>query len=713
MNKNLIKILLGLLVLSLLIIFSSSNELRYLDLKNIKENATFARDFYGENQMFFIFGYVIIYILSTSVSLPLATFLTLVGGAVFGHLHAILLVSFASTVGATLNFLLARFILKDFIQKKFKKAFVTINNSIISDGKTYLLSLRLIPLFPFFLINLIMGLTPMRIWPFFWVSQVGMLPATIIYVNAGVEIAQINSIESIFSYKLIVALTLIGLLPLIGKFIIKIINKRKIYKNYKKPKSFDYNMVVIGGGAAGLVTSYVSAAANAKVALIESNKMGGDCLNTGCVPSKAIIKTAKILHYFKHSKEYGIENLTAEIRFKDVMARVKKVISKIEPNDSSDRYKKLGVECINGKAKITSPWEVAIGERTITTRSITIATGATPLIPQIAGLTSIDYLTSETIWSLEELPKKLLVLGGGPLGCELAQCFARLGSQVTLVEKLDKILNRGDKEVSKFLQQQFAEEGIIVYTSCQAKMFKTETSKSYLLVSHHGKEKSLSFDKVLVALGRKANTANLGLEKLGIKLASNGMITVDKTLRTNIPNIFASGDVCGPFQLTHASSYQAWFCAVNGLFDNLFSLKANYSNMPEATFTDPEVATVGLNEKTANYANIKYETTLFALKNLDRAIVDGNDKGFVKILTVPKKDKILGVTIVGQHASSLISEFVLALNNNLGLKKIIASIHIYPSLTEANKNAAVEWQREHLPNNLLKITRSIHRWRRS
>lgn len=481
---------------------------------------------------------------------------------------------------------------------------------------------------------------------------------------------------------------------------------------YKKPKSFDYNVMVIGAGSAGLVSSYIAAAVKAKVALVEKHKMGGDCLNTGCVPSKALIRSAKMLSYARRAKDFGFKDASVDYDFSEVMDRVQSVIKQVEPHDSVERYTELGVECITGEAKIIDPYRIQVGDKLYSTRSIIIATGARPFVPPIPGVEKVGYLTSDNIWELRTLPKRLVVLGGGPIGSEMTQCFSRLGSEVYQIEMLPQILIREDQEVSDIVTERFKEDGVHVMTDHKAKEFLVENGEKVLVCEYQGNDVRISFDEVLVAVGRKPNTTGFGLEELGIETVRPGVIKSDPFLRTKYPNIYVCGDVAGPYQFTHTAGHQAWYAAVNALFSPYKKFKADYSVIPWCTFTDPEVARVGLNEKEAKENNIPYEVTTYGIDDLDRAIADSEDHGFVKVLTVPGKDRILGVTIVGTHAGDLISEYVLAMKHNLGLNKILGTIHIYPTLAEANKYAAGNWRKDHVPKKLMAFLEKFHAWRR-
>jgi pyruvate/2-oxoglutarate dehydrogenase complex dihydrolipoamide dehydrogenase (E3) component/uncharacterized membrane protein YdjX (TVP38/TMEM64 family) len=664
-------------------------------------------------------GFFIAYVAVTGLSLPGAAVMTLLAGAIFGLLWGVVIVSFASTIGATLAFLASRFLLRDWVQVRFGDKLKRINEGVEREGPFYLFALRLVPAFPFFAINLLMGLTPMPARTYFWVSQVGMLAGTIAYVYAGTKLGEFR-----ISGGLIAAFVLLGIFPLIAKRVLDAINARRVYARWAnaKPTKFDRNVIVIGAGSTGLVAALIAAAVKAKVTLIEKHLMGGDCLNTGCVPSKALIKTARVLSMIRNSKEYGIKWTRAEFDFADVMERVQRVIKTVEPHDSAERFTSLGVECIKGEAKIVSPWaveiETSLGKKQIlTTRSIVIAAGARPFVPPIPGIEKMDCLTSDTVWQLRKLPQRLVVLGGGPIGSELAQAFARLGAKVVQVEMLPRILPREDPEVSEMVRKKFAEEGIDVLTGHKAKQFLEEQTRKVLVCEHEGKDVRIEFDALLCAVGRVANTKGYGLEELGIGVTKARTVETNEFLQTIYPNIFACGDVAGPYQFTHTGSHQAWYAAVNSLFSPLLWLrggrfKADYAVIPWATFTDPEVARVGLSETEAKEQKIPYEVTVYGIDDLDRAIADSTAHGMVKVLTVPGKDKILGATIVGEHAGDLIAEYVAAMRHGFGMNKILGTIHIYPTLVEANKYAAGNWKKAHAPQGLLKQVERFHAWMR-
>jgi len=659
--------------------------------------------------------YFVIYVVATALSLPGATLLTLAGGAVFGLWWGLLIVSFASTIGATLAFLIARFLLRDWVQARFGARLKAIDAGVQRDGAFYLFTLRLVPAFPFFLINLLMGLTAMKARTFFWVSQIGMLAGTIVYVNAGTQLGQLESLAGIVSPGLLASFALLGIFPLIARRIVDWVQARRVYAGWTRPARFERNLVVIGAGAAGLVSAYIAAAVKAKVTLIEKHKMGGDCLNTGCVPSKALIRSARLLSQMAHSRHYGIARADAQWSFAELMARVQRVVGEIAPHDSIERYTGLGVEIIEGTAKIVSPWVVDItcadgSRQRLSTRSIVIAAGARPFVPPIPGLDQVEYLTSDTVWNLRELPKRLVVLGGGPIGCELAQTFARLGSIVTQVEMAPRLLMREDPEVSELVRQRFIADGVTVALEHVAKQFVREDGEQILIAEHAGQQIRIPFDAVLVAVGRAANLTGYGLEELGIPVGRT--VDTNDYLQTRFPNIYAAGDVAGPYQFTHTAAHQAWYAAVNALFDPFRKFRADYSVIPWATFTEPEVARVGLNELEAKEKGIAHEVTVYGIDDLDRAIADGEAHGFVKVLTEPGRDRILGVTLVGEHAGDLIAEYVLAMKHGIGLNKILGTIHIYPTMAEANKYVAGVWKKAHAPQKLLGWVERFHGWRR-
>ena len=688
---------------------------RYLSLEYVKSQQGHLEAWRAANPLVAALSFFGLYIGVTALSLPGATILTLAAGAIFGLGWGSLIASFAASIGATLAFLMSRVVLRDWVQAKFGERLAAINEGVRKDGAFYLFSLRVVPLFPFFLINLAMGLTRIRVLTYYWVSQIGMLLGTLVYVNAGTQLARIDKLADVASPGVLASLALLGLFPLIAKKGVELFRARKATRRWKKPVRFDRNLVVIGAGSAGLVSAYIAAAVKAKVTLVEKHRLGGDCLYTGCVPSKALIRSARFLSLVKRAPEFGMRSAHAEFDFSDAMARVQRVIQAIEPHDSIERYAGLGVDVVMGSARIVSPWEVEVTQADgqvsrLTTRSIVIATGARPFVPPIPGIEQVEVLTSENIWNLRQRPERLVVLGGGPIGSELAQTFARLGSRVTQVEQAPRLLMREDVDASDLVTARFRNEGIDVLLDHTAKRIEVIDGEKVLIAEHANAEVRITFDALLVAVGRHANLTGFGLEELGV--TTGRTVEVNAYLQTNFPNIYAAGDVAGPYQFTHTASHQAWYAAVNALFDPFKKFRVDYRVIPWATFVDPEVAHVGLNELEATEKKVPYEVTTYALDDLDRAIADGEAHGFVKVLTVPGKDRILGATIVGEHAGDLLAEFVLAMKHGIGLNKILGTIHTYPTMAEANKAVAGNWKRAHAPQRLLARVERFHAWRR-
>lgn len=681
-----------------------------LNLAALKNQGAPLREATAAYPLFVCATFFLAYVAMAAASLPGAALMTVAAGALFGPWWGTVLVSFASSIGATLALLAARLLFREAVERRYSVRLKAINDGLAKDGAYYLFAMRLVPAVPFFLLNLLMGLTALRTRTFYWVSQLGMLPGTLIYVNAGTQLATIDSAADIASPRVLAGFALLGVAPLILRAGLEWLRRRSVYRPWPRPHKFDRNLIVIGAGSAGLVTAYIAAAVRAKVTLIERGRMGGDCLNTGCVPSKALIRAARAIHQVRRAHEFGIVNASAEVDFAAVMERVRAAIAKIRPHDSPERYRSLGVEVVGGEARLTSPWSVRVADRELTARSIVIATGAAPLVPPIPGLSAAPHCTSDTVWSLRRLPERLLVLGGGPIGCELAQSFARLGSRVVLVEMADRLLPREDACISHFLEECLRREGIEIHTGHRAVAAQTDGAAWTMTAQGADAARTLPFDVVLVALGRRAVTDQLGLDGLGIGLAADGAIETDARLATRYPNIFACGDVVGPYQFTHMASHQAWYAAVNSLFGRFRKFKVDYSVVPWVTFTDPEVARVGLSEAEALAQGVAFDLTQYELDDLDRAIVDGVDRGFVRVLTTRGKDRILGATIVGEHAGELIGAFIAAMRHGHGLNRILRTIHPYPTFSEAAKYTAGAWKRARTPPTVLSWLARYHQW---
>lgn len=677
----------------------------------------------AEHPMMLAGAFFVVYVAATALSLPVALWMTLAAGALFGFGWGLVLVSFASSLGATLAFLAARYLLRDWVHQKFGTRLRAIDEGMARDGAFYLFTLRLIPVLPFFAVNLLMGLTPISTATFYAVSQIGMLAATAIYVNAGTMLTKLDSVSGILSAPVLVSFALLGIFPWVARLVVRLVRRRRAYAGFRRPARFDRNLIVIGAGAGGLVSAYIAAAVKAKVTIVEAGRMGGDCLNTGCVPSKALIRTAKLAQQMREAGRYGLTPVEPRVSFQQVFARIRAVIAAIEPHDSAERYRSLGAEVIHGYARLVDPWTVEIaraergaggGTERLTTRAVILATGAAPAVPPLPGLETVGYLTSDTLWdemeSREAAPQRLVVLGGGPVGCELAQSFARLGSAVTQVEMAPRLLVREEEEASEAVHAALRAEGVTVLTGHRALECGLSDGEKWIEVESEGARRRIAFDDLVVAVGRAARLTGYGLEALGIP--TGRVIETNAWLETRFPNIYAVGDVAGPYQFTHVAAHQAWFAAVNALFGLFRRFRVDYRALPSATFSDPEVARVGLTEAAARAKGLAYEVTRYGLDDLDRAIADGTATGFVKVLTPPGKDRILGVTIVGEHAADLIAEFVFAMKHGKGLNKVLSTIHIYPTLAEANKYAAGVWRKAHVSPRMLALLGRFHAWRR-
>jgi pyruvate/2-oxoglutarate dehydrogenase complex dihydrolipoamide dehydrogenase (E3) component/uncharacterized membrane protein YdjX (TVP38/TMEM64 family) len=681
----------------------------YLTLSALREQQAQLQTAISENTLLYASGYFAIYLLVATLSIPGALILTLAGGALFGFFLGTILVSFASSIGALMAFLVARYFLRDAVEKRFSSQLKTVNEKIKKEGANYLLFLRLVPIFPFFFVNLVMSLTAIRPSVYYIFSQIGMFPSTLVYINAGTQIAKIESLKDITSPSILFAFVLLGIFPFIAKAIAVFIRARKAYGQFNKPKSFDYNTVVLGGGSAGLVAAYTTSTLQGKVALIERHKMGGDCLNTGCVPSKAILRSAKFIADLKRPQALGVKSANYEVLFHEVMTRVHSKISTIQPKDSVKRYTELGVDCHQGDAKVLSPWQVEVNGKILSTKNIIIATGATPWVPAIPGIEHTHYLTTDTIWALKELPKHLVIIGAGPIGCELGQAFARLGAKVSLIQRNSVILPNEDHEAAEVLEKSLLIDGIAIYKNFITEKFSSKDKTHTLHGSHAGEITRIDCSHVLVATGRRANLT--GLEALNLDVGSNGRLTINQTLQTRFPNVYACGDVTSPKQYTHVASHQAWYAAFNALFSPIKKFKCSLDNVPYAVFTDPEIAGVGITEQEAIENNTPYKVTMFPMDDIDRAITDNATEGFVKVLTPHNSDKILGVTMVGDHASELISEFVLAKTHKMGLNKILGTVHIYPTKSEINRMVAGKWKRTQLTERVVRLLKKYQRWR--
>lgn len=660
-------------------------------------------------------AYIGAYVVLATLSLPGAGPLTLVGGALFGFWVGVPLATLSASAGALSALLVSRYLFRASIERRFGQRMKPINAGLQREGAYYLFTMRLVPVMPYLVINLLMGLTTMSAWRYLWVSALGMIPAEIAYVYAGTQLRDIQHGSDILRPGIIVAFAMLALLPILLRWMLGWLRSRKTYRGYRKPRRFDYNLLVIGAGSGGLTAAGIAAAAGAKVALIEKDAIGGDRIHTGSMPSKTLLRAARLLADARESARYGIARVDAQFDFGQLMARVHNAAAEAAPHDPVERDRALGVDVIEGEATLVSPWEVEVDGRRLSARSLVIATGSAPLLPEIPGLADCDPLTSENVWALRELPRRLLVLGGGPIGCELAQAFRRFGSEVTVLDRAGDLLPREDEDASGYVEAAFVHEGIHLALKQTPRRIERD-GEGFVLIADgedaHGGEHRHRFDRILVTLGRTPRLTGFGLERLGVALTERGRLQSDPFLRTNFPNMYACGDVIEPFQFAHTAAHQAWYAAINALCAPFWSFRADYRVIPWCTFTDPELARVGLNEHAAHESEVAFEVTRYDLEDLDRAIADGEGAGFVKVLTPPNSDRILGATIVGRHAGELIAEFVLAMKHGIGLKKILGTIHAYPTWMEAGRGAAGAWQRAHASSNVLRWAERFHRWRR-
>jgi len=489
-----------------------------------------------------------------------------------------------------------------------------------------------------------------------------------------------------------------------------------------------YNLVVVGAGSAGLMVAAGAAGLGAKVAVVERGLMGGDCLNTGCVPSKALLRSAKAALAPRSGDRLGIVHpgstpVDLAESWPRVAARVQSVIDTIAPHDSVERFQSLGVDVVQGSGHFMSSREVAVTgadgqQRILEGRALVVATGSGPMVPPIPGLEEAGYLTNETVFTQTRQPRRLAVLGGGPIGLELGQAFARLGSEVTVVEMLPRILPREDPDAAQVLAESLTRDGIAILTGHQAVRVEGGSAGKRLVCRPAGQpaegggapaETVVEVDEILVAVGRRAHVTGLGLEELGVDV-SGGRIAVDRYLRTAVPSIFACGDVVGPYQFTHMAGQQARAVIQNALLP--LKTRMDYRVVPWATFTEPEVARVGLSEEEAAAQGVAHRVIKVPLAGIDRAVCDGDTEGFLKILTPPGRDGILGATLVGPHAGDLLHEVVLAMRARLRLRDIASTVHIYPTLAEVFRRAADEARKESFTPRLQKWFAAYFRWRR-
>jgi pyruvate/2-oxoglutarate dehydrogenase complex dihydrolipoamide dehydrogenase (E3) component/uncharacterized membrane protein YdjX (TVP38/TMEM64 family) len=690
-KKILLFVVLLLFIISLIIIFPKN----YLHLEYLQQNITMFRQQVDKNLTLSVIIYIVLYVLVSVFAIPGAAVLTLLSGALFGFSLGFAASIVGSTLGAIGAFIVTRYLIGDYINQKFILHSQKIKKEFEKNGDAYLLTLRIVPIFPFFLVNILMGLTPIRFKNYMIISCLGMMPASAVYTYAGLSFAHLKSIEGILTPPIFIAFFLLGLLPHFGRMIIWNFNRHRLYKPFIKPKRFQYNAVVIGAGSAGLVTANICSTLGAKVAIIEKDSMGGDCLNRGCVPSKTLIHSSRLAHSISKSQGFGIELKDSVYNFAQTMKNIKETIKKIEPNDSIARYESLGVHCFSGEAKIISPWEVLINNKTITTKNIVIATGSSPRKLDVPGVASIEPLTSDTFWNLIKRPDHLVVIGGGAIGCEISQAMVRLGSKVTMLVRGKKLLEEVESSASLILERALKDEGVEIHFNTQVTSFEKTHELKMVYYKQNEEQLNMTFDEVLLAIGRKSSVSTLS-DTLKFDLNENGTLKTNDYLQTNYHNIYACGDITGKFQFTHFASHQAKYVALNIVFGLLKKFKVDNSFVPKCIYTSPEIASVGKSEFELKENGTEFDEAIFFMKDLDRAVIEKEENGYVKILTTKKSGKILGVTIVGAQASLMIQEFILAMENGLTLDKILQSIHPYPGFNEANKFAAGAWKKNQL-----------------
>lgn len=653
--------------------------------------------------------FALAYVAVTALSLPLALWLTLAGGALFGHGIGIPLVALSATAGATLAFLAARHLLRDAVTRRFADRMAAIDRGVARDGWRYLLSLRLVPAIPFFAVNLAMGLTAMPLRSYVVATFVGMLPATAIYVNAGVALGRLRSPSDILTLPAAGSLVLLAALPWVARIGAGVLHRSRPAGRWTRPRRFDRNLIVIGAGAAGLVASLTAATARARVTLVEAGRMGGECLNTGCVPSKALLASARAAEAQRRGPRFGLAPAPVVVDFPAVMRRVAGVIAAIAPHDSAERYRSLGAEVLAGRARLVDPWTVEIalaagGTTRRSARHIVIATGSAPVVPAIEGLTTTPHVTTDTLWDrlaqMDAAPARMAILGGGAVGVELGQALQRLGSAVTLIEAGPRLLPREDPEAVALVTGRLEAEGVRILTETRALSAAPEGDGARIELAGPAGRESLRCDLLLVATGRRPRLDGIGLDDLGLDPADPGAWP---------ESLILAGDADGGPQLTHRAGASGWATAMRALAAPFWRPAVPEDGVARVVFTDPELASCGLSEAEARARGLAVETTRFDLGTLDRALADGDGdgEGIVKVLTRAGSDRILGTTIVGPHASDLAGLVVLAMRRRIGLGALQSVPFAYPTYPEALGRTGGQWRLQRLSPRLLGLAQ---RW---
>jgi pyruvate/2-oxoglutarate dehydrogenase complex dihydrolipoamide dehydrogenase (E3) component/uncharacterized membrane protein YdjX (TVP38/TMEM64 family) len=693
--------------------------------------------------------FTFIYIIAVVAALP-GSALSIAAGALFGSVLGVILVSIGATVGASLAFLISRYFARESMVNWLGKneRFQRLDRLTEEQGAAIVALTRLVPLFPFNLLNYGFGLTRVPFWTYVFWSWLCMLPGIILYVVGADAVAKVLAQGKIPWYLVGAFLAVLIFLVIVVRYAKgrlgtsdkaapagKASNpadlpatpevspldeyNQELVANVRpgdwinpEPAAV-YNLVVIGAGTAGLVTAAGAAGLGAKVALVERHLMGGDCLNYGCVPSKAVIRSSRLCAELSRAGTLGIQTPAGvEVDFAAVMARMRRLRAGISEHDSARRFRDLGVDVFLGQARFTGRDSIEVGGKTLRFKKAVIATGGRAVHPNIPGLSEAGFLTNETVFSLTERPGRLLVMGGGPIGCEFAQAMQRLGCQVTLLHKYDRLMNREDPDAAKIVQKIFLKEGItLIYNAKPLRVDRGGTGK-VVQYEHDGQAGVIEVDEILIGAGRAPNVEGLNLEAAGVAYEGGkgrGVVVNDK-LQTANPNIYAAGDVCLPYQFTHLADASARIVIQNALFFG--SKKLSALTIPWCTYTDPEVAHVGLSEQEAQKKKIAYQIFMKPLKEVDRAILDGEEEGFVKILVKAGSDKILGATIVASHAGEMISEVTCAMAGNVGLGALAGVIHPYPTQAEAIRATGDLYNRTRLTPFVKNLFTRFLAWRR-
>lgn len=698
--------------------------------------------------------FVGLYVVATVLFVP-GSLLTLGAGAVFGVALGSVCVSISATLGATAAFLVGRYLARDAIARKIEKheKFATIDRAVADEGWKIVLLTRLSPVFPFTLLNYAFGLTRVKLSHYVLASWIGMIPGTVMYVylgslvNVGAGHRQRTTGEWVlYGVGLLATVTVtVFVTRLARRALAKKIGSTETVQSSKEIMSVPsapvlvrpadahnarlvsnvhppdwqnpspapcYNLVVIGAGTAGLVTAAGAAGLGAKVALVEKSLLGGDCLNVGCVPSKAVIRSGRAVFDAKEAGPFGVRvGKPVEIDFSAVMERMRKLRADLSPHDSAQRFANLGVDVFLGEARFASPDTVEVAGQTLRFKRAVIATGARAVEPPILGLAEAGYLTNETVFNLTQRPARLAVIGGGPIGCELAQAFQRLGSQVSLLHKNAHLLDREDMEAAALVQKAFIREGVALHLNATITRVERSAGGKLVYYEAQGKEETLAVDEILAGAGRAPNIEGLNLEAAGVRYDRRKGVLVNDCLQTSNPHIYGAGDVCLAWKFTHAADFSARIVIQNALF--LGRKKASTLTMPWCTYTDPEIAHVGLYERDARERGVEVDTYVREFKEVDRAVLDGEEDGFVKFHVKKGHDEILGATIVARHAGEMISEISVAMAARIGLGKLASVIHPYPTQAEALRQCGDAYNRTRLTPTVKKWMGRWLAWQRS